>query len=458
MGSIHGYYFSDHIDVALLFWTELGFWALVRSLRSGLARYYVLAGLGLGLAFLTKVFLAFIIAGVSVTFWVLKRLAPRAAGEWNINVQHLALTAAAALAVVLPWVTYTYSNNPTEFKMNVKLWLLHLTEDMEHWAAPWDRHLFDYMIHELPWIYTLVILGLLFVTVRAVRGRFGEMFLGLWAWGALIPFSLALSKTPADTLIALPALLLAFARVLEQAFRRDNLAHTSLWAAAALAVILIPGGESVVAYRDALPEAERSRLGSYLIANFWVVKQLLVAAAAFVALVVVQRFGGPSYRQRLGVLQVLLALPVTLVIAGLYVVAAGEIIAGPVCRACPALGLPLRLSDSPSFRKMGSVIQETFPKNAVFIMDSKAPFFAGHHFSLMFWSDRSVYHINQLPRHELAAIAMRFQKAGGVPFLVSDKVNAPAEPVGISENGFKIYRLQHPLAETQSKELTSANP
>src|SRR5688572_20280739 len=32
---VHGYVFSDHIDVAFLFWVELSVWFLVRAIRTG---------------------------------------------------------------------------------------------------------------------------------------------------------------------------------------------------------------------------------------------------------------------------------------------------------------------------------------------------------------------------------------------------------------------------------------
>ena len=40
---VHGYLFSDHIDVALLFWIELSIWLLLRGLREGSTRWLIAA-------------------------------------------------------------------------------------------------------------------------------------------------------------------------------------------------------------------------------------------------------------------------------------------------------------------------------------------------------------------------------------------------------------------------------
>jgi 4-amino-4-deoxy-L-arabinose transferase-like glycosyltransferase len=55
-GSVHGRYFSDHLDVALLFYTVAGLLAVARAIDTGSYVAYALAGLMLGLAFVTKAF------------------------------------------------------------------------------------------------------------------------------------------------------------------------------------------------------------------------------------------------------------------------------------------------------------------------------------------------------------------------------------------------------------------
>src|ERR1019366_1118824 len=68
---IHGYQFADHIDIALLFWVEVGVYFLTRSLRTGSWRDILLAGVAQGLAFLCKSYLAGILFGLALTAWLL---------------------------------------------------------------------------------------------------------------------------------------------------------------------------------------------------------------------------------------------------------------------------------------------------------------------------------------------------------------------------------------------------
>src|SRR5581483_7453739 len=71
MRLVHGYQFADNIDVALLFWVEVGMYFLARAVRAGSWRDVLLAGLAQGLAYLCKSYLAAIILGVALTAWLL---------------------------------------------------------------------------------------------------------------------------------------------------------------------------------------------------------------------------------------------------------------------------------------------------------------------------------------------------------------------------------------------------
>src|SRR5262249_44218794 len=61
---VHGHVFSDHVDISLLFWTELAIWLLLRAVRPppqpspGVPgegfRWWILCGVAQGLAFLSK--------------------------------------------------------------------------------------------------------------------------------------------------------------------------------------------------------------------------------------------------------------------------------------------------------------------------------------------------------------------------------------------------------------------
>jgi len=103
---VHGYKFADHIDVALLFWVEVGIYFLVRALRTGSWSDVLLAGTAQGLAFLCKSYLAFIIFRVALTAWLLPvcRLGTRA--DCRIGLTRLLALLGATALIVAPWQVY----------------------------------------------------------------------------------------------------------------------------------------------------------------------------------------------------------------------------------------------------------------------------------------------------------------------------------------------------------------
>src|SRR5439155_4140926 len=113
---VHGYQFADNIDVAMLFWVEVGVYFLARSLRAGSWRDVLLAGAAQGLAFLCKSYLAAIILGMALTAWLLPvcRLAGRDACRMSGG-RLLALLGMTGL-IAAPWQLYCASQFPVEFE------------------------------------------------------------------------------------------------------------------------------------------------------------------------------------------------------------------------------------------------------------------------------------------------------------------------------------------------------
>jgi len=71
---VHGYLFSDHVDITLLFWVEVGVYGVVRAMRTGRWPAVLLAGVAQGLAYLSKSYPAAIITGLGCTAWLLPRV------------------------------------------------------------------------------------------------------------------------------------------------------------------------------------------------------------------------------------------------------------------------------------------------------------------------------------------------------------------------------------------------
>ena len=71
--SVHGYRYSDHIDIALLLWVQVSCCFLLRAIRTGKQRNYILSGIAMGVAYLSKSYLACITFGIALVVWCVKR-------------------------------------------------------------------------------------------------------------------------------------------------------------------------------------------------------------------------------------------------------------------------------------------------------------------------------------------------------------------------------------------------
>lgn len=70
---VHGQWFADHVDVSLLFWTEVGVLFLLEAVESGRWRDVAVCGVATGFAYLSKSYLAAIVPGLAVVAWLLTR-------------------------------------------------------------------------------------------------------------------------------------------------------------------------------------------------------------------------------------------------------------------------------------------------------------------------------------------------------------------------------------------------
>src|SRR5262249_40890210 len=112
-----------------------------------------------GLAYLSKSYLAAIVFGIALTAWLLPLCGLGRREHLRIDLGGLAGLLAATLATVLPWVSFCAIEYPEEFwHEHAQVWK-HLYDNVEHWAAPWDRVAFDYLIAIYGVFYTPVIVA-----------------------------------------------------------------------------------------------------------------------------------------------------------------------------------------------------------------------------------------------------------------------------------------------------------
>jgi hypothetical protein len=202
---VHGYIFSDHVDTALLWWVTLGVWLTMRAAQTGRDAYALAAGAAQGLAFLSKTYPGLIVAVAATALFC--RQWVRADGErlW-LSRRQIVLFIVAGAVVALPWLTACAVRFPHEFWWEQTHALMHLTRDVEQFAGPWDRVWADYLLRLNHVFFPPLLVSLVVGAVAAWRDRdTGVIFVLAWWIVVVAVFTIATSKTPTSTIIALPA-------------------------------------------------------------------------------------------------------------------------------------------------------------------------------------------------------------------------------------------------------------
>lgn len=308
---VQGYLFSDHVDIALLFYTELGILFLARAMRAAdrrsRRREALLCGVAQGLAVLSKSYLGLLVTGLALVAWlwpwVLVRVRPGKANtgdeRWRgLSGGQFGMIVAAMLVVALPWNLYALIHWPQQYLASNSLILQHLSGNVENWAGPWDRLMFGYWIAAFRAFYVPMLAAVIIVSVRAVQGgrrHLGQWLVLAWAVGVLAPHLLATSKTPTGTLIGWPACWLLLGNLVSNAVRGDRWA-LGAWAIASVlaAMTLTNGGipDEGWGYDSA------NRFGMVMWEHAWVLWHLAAALAGGAAIAWAVARAGES-RQRL---------------------------------------------------------------------------------------------------------------------------------------------------------------
>jgi 4-amino-4-deoxy-L-arabinose transferase-like glycosyltransferase len=428
LGLVEGKFASDHVDMALLCYVTIGLGILLRAIRRDRRGEYVLAGVATGLAILAKGPPGLLVPGMAFALWVARRRSWSVARELRVKAGDVGILCATAATVALPWYMYAAVHWPREFRAEVGSWVGHISGNIEGWQAPWDRYIFDYMVQHAPWLYPLLVLALGVAVARALRGSFANAFVALWVFGVVLPFSFATSKVPALTVIALPALLLAFARLVVGAIRGGFL-DAAVWGSGAVALGLVRRGKSLLPW-GLLPPSETSwSISPTLARNRWLGGELAIALGVLiVGCLAVRR--APRFAARLRRASLVVALPVTLVASLLY---SREVFL--VVRRRP---------DSECLRELAEALRsEQGPPTVVFYSDRQPS--DQRYLGVMFWSDRPVYSTTlQLQGMSLDSAAGLVRAQGGVPLLLARQGRLQDQIATCSDASRAIYRLLPP--------------
>jgi 4-amino-4-deoxy-L-arabinose transferase-like glycosyltransferase len=419
---VHGYQFADLIDVALIFWVEVGVYFLVRALRTGSWRDVLLAGVAQGLAYLSKSYLAGIIFGMALTAWLLPvcRLGRRE--ECRLNFAHLLGLLGASVLTVAPWFVYCLTHYPEEFgHEHAQIWK-HLSSNVENWAAPWDRLVFDYLITHYGVFYTPVLVAAVVLVGKAVaRRHVGLWLMYAWGFGVVLPHLFAVTKTPSAAILALPAFLLLLGCLVSEASRGDPWSLASLAGVLAMSV-LVPAVVKSPGYGFPSPRV----FGEVMRHAQWVIGHLAgtlaVVAVVAVARAVARRHlaaGGRFLGRYLRAAGLTFCLLVLAWLEYQNVEAAWRVTG--------------RNQNDPFCAEVGRFARERLPGNAVLLCEERAGY---EHLTTMFYADRICYPLAWGGPDELARKVIQ---AGGVPFVVSYR-KLPLDAVYATRNyGPTVY-------------------
>ena len=405
--SVHGYRYSDHIDIALLLWVQVSCWFLLRAVRTGKRKNYILSGVAMGIAYLSKSYLALITFGIALVVWAVSWYTGRSNTARKIKIRDVGLQLLAAIATVAPWVIYCLIYYRKEFLWEHKRVLDHLNTDVESWGASWDRPLFDYMPLFYPAFYVALVAAVLcLIVILFKRWKLAELFVLAWGIGVIVPHTLAETKTPSATMIAVPPLLMCLAAVISRAWQRRDWIYTAIWVAGMLVITIISGGRTLVKSRDQFDGLKQ--FAPFIQTNFWIVEQLIgfgVLLAIFAGVYMLVRSRNLQRWIWLGLRTT--ALIIALFYAGRYVHAAYRVTE--------------RNSQVPLYEVSGQRLQREMPENACFFLDDER---VGAHFDLMYYADRSTYQIYnkhmKTPR-DFKSQAEIAREAGAIPYLFSVK-------------------------------------
>ena len=397
---VHGYLFSDHVDVSLLFWVEVGVYFLARALRSGAWPDVLAAGVAQGLAYLSKSYLAALLTGLAATAWLLPKVGLAGPGDSKLKFRHLLGLVAATLATVAPWTIHCARNFPVEFEHEHSYVFAHLGRGIENWGGPWDRLFFDYLIALYHAYYpALIASGVALLGTALATRRMPLWFLFAWLFGVLAPHAISATKTPSATLIAMPAAFLLLAHLIAEGWR-GRLRPLATWAAIMLIGVIRPApiGRFGRGYPD--PPV----FGGVMLRATWVLEHLALALAVVAAVEVVARWKSRATSPEdpmspwTGRLRTV-ALAATLIVGVRVAKAAWDVTEGSENR--------------PFVAELAGFARDRLPENAVLLFDGPD---RGEHQYAMFLLDRTCYRLQGRPADD---VARQVRDAGGLPFIIT---------------------------------------
>jgi Dolichyl-phosphate-mannose-protein mannosyltransferase len=139
-----GYSFGDITDTPLLLFAPLAVLALVTGYRSGRVRWFALAGVCMGLCYLSAAALGWAPIAVALALYASERFLSAEPGWQRIGVKAPLISLGAAVAVAAPYNVYAalaYTKTSAQERDN---WLAAFLTNYENWERPLDTHFTAY--------------------------------------------------------------------------------------------------------------------------------------------------------------------------------------------------------------------------------------------------------------------------------------------------------------------------
>lgn len=213
---------TDHVDIAFLFFIQLGVYLALVFFERKTLWINILCGITIGLALLTKWLPALIVLPI----WLIAGWNKFEGSKKSLMLQFLLLIT-VIVGVALPWQIYIQAQFPDEAIWESQYNFRHLIDDIENHAKPWYYYL--NLIRELfgELIY-LPLLWMLYGFFKKTRD-YKHLILLTWIIVPLVIFSLAKTKMQGYILFSAPAYFLVAALFIEYLLQNQEKFKWKKW-------------------------------------------------------------------------------------------------------------------------------------------------------------------------------------------------------------------------------------
>jgi len=191
----------DHIDATFMGFIILGIYWGITAVQKNNRWYFMLAGMVMGFAILTKWLTGLIVIGVVGTYLLSVKEKP-----FLKKIGYLSVMLLSAVVIFAPWQIYIFNVFPREAAFEYAYNSKHIFDSVEgHEGSPWF-HIDALNFYFSPLFYLLFPLGIFFM-IRNKQGKKMAVLLG-WILVPLIFFGLVKTKMVAFCLFIYPAVAL----------------------------------------------------------------------------------------------------------------------------------------------------------------------------------------------------------------------------------------------------------